>query len=88
MSNFKRTVHYNGPAPYFRAQLRKWVTDILENEDVAKPDGTKYNVYTDGLTINTTLDLDMQRHAEAAMEMHMSKLQDKFFDRWKSDRKI
>lgn len=84
MSNFKRTVHYNGPAPYFRAQLRKWVTDILENEDVAKPDGTKYNVYTDGLTINTTLDLDMQRHAEAAMEMHMSKLQDKFFDRWKS----
>lgn len=83
MSNFKRTNHYEGPAPYFRAELRKWVTNLLKTENITKPDGTKYNIYTDGLIINTTLDLDMQRHAEKALSIHMSKLQDKFFDRWK-----
>ena len=83
MSNFKRTIHYDGPAPYFRAELQKWVRNLLENENITKPDGTKYNVYTDGLIIKTTLDLDMQRHAESALQVHMSKLQDKFFSRWK-----
>ena len=83
MSNFKRTIHYDGPAPYFRAELQKWVKNILKSENITKPDGTKYNVYTDGLIIKTTLDLDMQRHAESALQVHMSKLQDKFFSRWK-----
>lgn len=83
MSSFKRTTHYKGPAPYFRAELKKWVTNLLNTENITKPDGTKYDIYTDGLTIKTTLDLDMQRHAEAAMNVHMSKLQDKFFSRWK-----
>ncbi len=83
MSNFKRTIHYDGPAPYFRAELQKWVRNLLENENITKPDGTKYNIYTDGLVIKTTLDLDMQRHAEEALKVHMSKLQDKFFTRWK-----
>jgi len=82
MSNFKRTNHYEGPAPYFRAELKKWVTKILKDENITKPDGTKYDIYTDGLVIKTTLDLDMQRHAEAALQVHMSQLQEKFFDRW------
>lgn len=83
MSNFKRTNHYEGPAPYFRAELQKWVKNLLITENITKPDGTKYNVYTDGLIINTTLDRDMQRHAEEALNVHMSKLQEKFFSRWK-----
>ncbi len=83
MSSFKRSIHYDGPAPYFRAELNKWVQKHLKKENITKPDGTKYNIYTDGLIIKTTLDLDMQRHAEAALKVHMSKLQDKFFDRWK-----
>lgn len=82
MANFKRSIHYDGPAPYFRAELKKWLSDILEEENITKPDGTKYDIYTDGLRINTTLDLDMQRHAEDALQAHMSKLQDKLFDRW------
>lgn len=84
MSNFKRAIHYDGPAPYFRAELKKWVKNLLKNEDITKPDGTKYDIYTDGLTINTTLDLDMQRHAEKAMQEHMAVLQDKLFLRWKN----
>ena len=83
MSNFKRTNHYEGPAPYFRAELKKWVKNLLKNENITKPDGTKYNIYTDGLIIKTTLDKDMQRHAEASLKVHMSKLQEKFFSRWK-----
>lgn len=82
MSSFKRTIHYDGPAPYFRAELKKWITKLLEEENITKPDGTKYNIYTDGLKINTTLDLDMQEHAESALRSHMSKLQDKLFNRW------
>lgn len=82
MSNFKRAIHYDGPAPYFRAELKKWVKNLLKNEGISKPDGTSYNIHTDGLRINTTLDLDMQRHAEQAMEKHMAKLQDKLFKRW------
>ncbi len=83
MSNFKRTLHYEGPAPYFREELRQWASNYLKKENITKPDGTKYDLYTDGLIIKTTIDLDMQRHAEAALKVHMSKLQDKFFDRWK-----
>jgi len=83
MSNFKRTNHYEGPAPYFRAELKKWVKNLLKNKNITKPDGTKYNIYTDGLIIKTTLDKDMQRHAEASLKVHMSKLQKKFFSRWK-----
>ncbi len=38
-----------------------------------KPDGTNYNVYTDGLKIYTSIDSRMQRYAEKAVIDHMSK---------------
>lgn len=45
-----------------------------------KPDGSKYDIYTDGLKIYTTIDARMQRYAEEAVERHMSKtLQPSFF---------
>lgn len=37
-------------------------------EKNVKADGTKYNIYTDGLKIYTTLDAQMQRYAEEAVE--------------------
>ncbi len=37
-----------------------------------KPDGTPYNIYTDGLKIYTTIDSRMQRYAEEAMHEHVS----------------
>ena len=37
-----------------------------------KPDGTNYNVYTDGLKIYTSIDSRMQRYAENALVEHMS----------------
>ncbi len=45
-----------------------------------KPDGSKYDIYTDGLRIYTTIDSRMQRYAEEAVVDHMSKtLQPAFF---------
>ncbi len=84
ISGFKRGKNYGGVAPYFRAELVKTVKKILEQEQYAKPDGTKYELFTDGLVINTTIDLDMQRHAEASANSHMSKLQETYFKRWKN----
>ena len=44
-----------------------------------KPDGTPYNLYTDGLKIYTTVDSHMQRYAEEAVAEHIQSLQKTFF---------
>lgn len=45
-----------------------------------KPDGSKYDIYTDGLKIYTTIDSRMQQYAEEAVKEHMgATLQPAFF---------
>ncbi len=44
-----------------------------------KPDGTPYNIYSDGLKIYTTIDSRMQQYAEEAVDEHMQSLQKTFF---------
>lgn len=45
-----------------------------------RPDGTKYDLYKDGLKIYTTIDSRMQSYAENAVSAHLSEdLQPKFF---------
>ncbi|MDD3910257.1 MULTISPECIES: transglycosylase domain-containing protein [Proteiniphilum] len=45
-----------------------------------KPDGSNYNIYTDGLKIYSTIDSRMQRYAEAAVKEHLGGyLQKQFF---------
>lgn len=58
-----------------------WATNLLFGwiEKTRKPDGTKYDLYNDGLKIYTTIDSRMQRYAEEAVEEHMSSLQKQFF---------
>lgn len=58
-----------------------WATDPLFGwvEKTRKPDGTKYDIYNDGLKIYTTIDSRMQRYAEEAVQEHMSSLQQQFF---------
>jgi len=48
-------------------------------EKTRKPDGTKYDIYNDGLKIYTTIDSRMQRYAEEAVDEHMASLQEAFF---------
>lgn len=64
-------------ATYFREYLR----DVfLKNwcEEHPKPDGTKYNIYRDGLKIYTTIDSRLQRYAEEAVIEHIRDLQREF----------
>lgn len=59
-----------------------WATNPLYGwiEKNPKPDGSKYDIYTDGLKIFTTLDSRMQQYAEEAVQEHMSQtLQPAFF---------
>jgi penicillin-binding protein 1A len=66
-----------GPAPYFREFVRQKVSEILESESTAA--GSKiYNLYTDGLTIHTTLRADVQRAARQAVDTQMRDLQSRF----------
>ena len=44
-----------------------------------KPDGSKYDIYQDGLKIYTTIDSRMQRYAEEAVSEHMQAQQKSFF---------
>lgn len=83
MSNFVRENHNDGLAPYFRSELTKWLKNLFESDGPLKPDGSKYNIYTDGLKIYTTIDPIYQAHAEAAMREHMKEVQDRYWVRWK-----
>ncbi len=59
-----------------------WETNPLYGwiEKNPKPDSTKYNIYTDGLKIYTSIDSRMQKYAEDAVHEHMSILQRQFFN--------
>lgn len=81
-SSFRRQVHFDGLAPYFRAELTKWLKNLLDQDEYKKPDGSNYNLYTDGLKIYTTIDSRIQKYAEQAMMEHMSNLQSRYFTRW------
>ena len=84
LSNFKRPLHIDGLAPYFRNELTKTLRAKIRNGEIPpKPDGTQYNIWRDGLKIYTTIDSRYQAHAERAMKKHMRQLQDTYFKRWK-----
>jgi penicillin-binding protein 1A len=82
MANFRREVHHDGMAPYFRSELTKWLKKLLEDSKYRKPDGTKYNLYVDGLKIYTTIDTRIQKYHESAVLEHMAALQTKYNLRW------
>ncbi len=80
---FTRQTHIDGIAPYFRMELAKYVKEILEREECRKPDGSKYDIYRDGLKIYTTIDPNMQRIAEEEMLKHMAKVQEQLWRTWR-----
>lgn len=77
---YQKITFHEGLAPYFReyvkAELLQW---CIKN---TKPDGTPYNLYTDGLKIYTTIDSKLQLYAEQAVTRQMSDLQKEFFAHW------
>jgi len=83
MSHFKRVTFTDDKAPYLCSELKKDITKILDAPECRRSDGSKYNIYKDGLKIYTTIDPAYQQHAEEAMQEHMKKLQSRFFQVWK-----
>jgi len=79
--DFKKASHNEGLAPYFREHLRGKMKEWCLNN--IKPDGSRYNLYTDGLKIYTTIDSRVQKFAEEAVSVHISKLQMDFYNHWK-----
>lgn len=66
----------------------QWTTNPLYGwvEKNPKPDGTKYNIYTDGLRIYTSIDSRMQKYAEEAVIDHLKNTLQPQFDREKGSR--
>ena len=75
--NFTPESHREGLATYFRAYLKEFM-DLWIDKNI-KPDGTKHNLYRDGLRIFTTIDSRMQQYAENSVSGHMRNLQKEFF---------
>lgn len=77
MIDYQVVDHKEGLAPYFRESLRGELSKLFaeKNEDGSykyhKSDGTPYNLYSDGLKIYTTINMDLQAYAEAAMKRHL-----------------
>lgn len=83
-------------ANYRGWQMQKYYEDSLDWENNplfgwceknTKKDSTKYNLYTDGLKIYTTLDSRMQQYAEDAVTEHLKELQGYFFKEKKGAKK-
>ena len=75
--NYTPQSHREGLATYFRAYLQNFMKDwTAEN---LKSDGSKYNIYLDGLKIYTTINYEMQQYAEESVKLHIANLQEEFF---------
>ncbi len=82
MSNFARQEDSKGLAPYFRSELTKWLKNVLKEEENRKPDGSVYNIYTDGLKIYTTIDSKYQQYAEQAVSKNIKEVQSRYNTVW------
>ncbi|MCF8275449.1 MAG: hypothetical protein K9J17_01845 [Flavobacteriales bacterium] len=79
--DYHSTDHNEGSATYFREYLRNELTKWCNTH--LKPDGSKYDLYRDGLRVYTTIDSRLQKYAENAVTEHITEHQAKF---WKDQK--
>ena len=85
--DYKKVDHQTGLAPYFREILRLELGKIFSEKDnndeyiIRKSNGEKFDLYSDGLKIYTSIDSRMQKHAEKAVESHFKNYLQAAFDR-------
>ncbi|MCM1369316.1 MAG: transglycosylase domain-containing protein [Candidatus Amulumruptor caecigallinarius] len=81
-----------GSVSAYKIALGNYNTDSLQWEENPlygwilknpKPDGSYYNLYTDGLRIYTTIDMRMQQYAEEAVNEHLGGYLQPAFEREK-----
>lgn len=85
--DYQEVDHKQGVAPYFRESLRADLAALFKEKNAdgtykyAKKDGSPYNIYNDGLRIYTTINVEMQEYAEAALERHLTEDLQPAFDK-------
>lgn len=70
-----------GPAPYFVERLKPQLVQWCK--DNKKENGENYNLFTDGLTITTTIEYNLQIYAQQSVKDYMKNLQNVFDNHWK-----
>ena len=81
-SDYSSTIAYNIAWGNYNTDSTAWEENPLYGwiEKNPKPDGSHYDLYTDGLKIYTSIDLRMQKYAEEAVNEHLGGyLQPAFF---------
>lgn len=71
-----------GPADYFLVRVKRDAEKILE--EIKRNTGREWNLEEDGLTIKTTLSIKLQRYAIKAYREHLSVMQEKLRDQYRS----
>ena len=78
--NYYKLSYNQGPAPYFVEMLRLKLNNWCKEHK--KKNGESYNLYTDGLKIQTTLNSSMQAYARKSVSINMKSLQCVFDRHW------
>lgn len=77
VTDYQVVDHKEGLAPYFRETLRADLSTLFKMTDekgnliYKKENGEAYNIYKDGLRIYTTINVDLQKYAEASVARHL-----------------
>jgi penicillin-binding protein 1A len=79
---YTRISFNEGPAPYFLEMLKPELLEWCAGN--VKENGETWNLYTDGLRIETTLNADYQFYARQSVTEHMKNLQDVFDKHWEN----
>ncbi len=85
-SKFKRFTVTDTIVPYFKTSLEHYLYKLIREQNLVKPDGSYYDIFADGLTIESTIDLDLQRYAEAATKEHLAWIQGWFDKDWTKEK--
>ncbi|MFK7972356.1 MAG: transglycosylase domain-containing protein [Bacteroidia bacterium] len=78
--DYRREKPSEGPAAHFRAHLQEELKKQLDQ--LRGNMGQRYNLFSSGLRIYTSVDSRMQRYAEEAVKDHLQNLQKTFFRHW------
>ena len=85
--DYQSVDHKEGIAPYYRESLRSELRKIFNEKDAngklvyAKSNGIPYDIYEDGLRIYTSLNINIQQHAERALKKHLKEHLQEPFDK-------
>ena len=79
--NYQKMEGQNGPGPYLRAMLEGQLNTILSG--TKKENQEPYNLYSDGLRIELSINSVLQAEAEKSVRKNMQLIQESFDAHWK-----